>query len=134
MVVNRKSPDPRIVQGVHGNEDNNSGNLESFRTRSVILSHTPRGTRVAVFWWSVSRNKSPETLWPAYPQGYIAVRHLDELERKALPLFVAARQIWYLGGQTSLVPQFGSARLDDRFRQPNLAFPRNWISLHMGKA
>ncbi len=59
------------------------------------------------------------------------MRPLGELERKALPLFVAARQIWYLGGQTSLAPLFGSARLDGRFFQPNMAFLRDWVSTHI---
>lgn len=87
-----------------------------------------RAYDVAVFWWSVARNKRPETLWSSYLQGYAAVRPLRDLERKALPLFVAARQIWYLGSQAGIASYFGSAQLDDRFFTLNIDFLRDWVS------
>jgi Ser/Thr protein kinase RdoA (MazF antagonist) len=56
----------------------------------------------------------PDATTQAFVEGYEEIRPLDMQERQAIPLFDAARDIFYLGIQAGLVNECGSYRLPDR--------------------
>jgi Ser/Thr protein kinase RdoA (MazF antagonist) len=56
-----------------------------------------RAYDIATFRWWHLRDGRGERLWRAFQAGYCSRRHLEELDRNAVPLFVVARALWHQG-------------------------------------
>lgn len=48
---------------------------------------------------------------PAYLKGYSERRAVNDVDLAAIPLFVAARHLWWLAGQIKIAPTVGYSRL-----------------------
>lgn len=66
---------------------------------------------LAVIRWSEKTNTQLTTLFPAYLRGYTERRSIKDIDLAAIPLFVAARHLWWLAGQIKLAPVTGHGRL-----------------------
>ena len=66
---------------------------------------------LAVLRWSEKTNTQLTTLYPAYIKGYTERRSLKDIDLAAVPLFVAARHLWWLAGQIKIAPTVGYGRL-----------------------
>jgi Ser/Thr protein kinase RdoA (MazF antagonist) len=93
-----------------------------------------RAYDVAVFRWSVELfdprvDEGPGSGAPSWTATWGGA--LSEADVAAIPLFVVAREIWFLGLQATLSPFLGSLGLDDRFFDLPLARPRTWESAHL---
>jgi Ser/Thr protein kinase RdoA (MazF antagonist) len=82
---------------------------------------------LAVLRWSEKTNTQLTTLFPAYIKGYTERRPLKEIDLAALPLFVAARHLWWLAGQIKIAPIAGYGRLHaPDFFQRAINFLNDW--------
>ena len=67
-----------------------------------------------------------EELWSAFLRGYSRHRRLGDADLRALPLFVALRQIWLLGQQAEATRWAGLVLLDDARFDRSFRFLREW--------
>ena len=79
-----------------------------------------------------SLDPAQETLWHAFLDGYMAERHLSEVDRAAIPLFVASIRIHTMGffAAHRYNSLWGSDMMHDRFFDVELAFLRSWMAAH----
>ena len=89
-----------------------------------------RAYDLAVYWWSQAADgKTPEqeaATWKAFLDAYQALRPLAEPDRQALPLFVAARAIWFMGLYAQLAQDYGTTMVSEGFIQYGLDFLTRW--------
>ncbi|MDB5084231.1 MAG: hypothetical protein JWN30_1117 [Bacilli bacterium] len=130
---------PSLEWGVcHGDLHGNN----VFFTENGLLTHFDfdcggfgwRAYDLAVFQWAKVRGKKKEEftnpLWDAFRQAYQAERKLSPCDLKAIPMFVAVREIWLMGLHTGNSHIWGSSWLDDNYFNKNLQFLRNWSDVH----
>lgn len=92
-----------------------------------------RAYDLAVYLWSQASNsgKSAEqedAAWTAFLTAYRAVRPLTEAEVAAIPLFVTARSLWFMGLYAERTCLAGTQSLDPGFFRYGLDFIRRWES------
>jgi Ser/Thr protein kinase RdoA (MazF antagonist) len=87
-----------------------------------------RSYDLAVFRWAAKLMGKDDTIWTSFLRGYTDRRKLNEIDLRAVPLFVAARHIYLMGLQTAgaLDAWWGHAWLDDRYFDRALTFLREW--------
>lgn len=90
-----------------------------------------RAYDLAVYAWSLFSNsgKPPEEAgeaWRAFLTAYQAVRPLGTADLQALPLFVTARSLWFMGLNAGRVQEYGTEVPDLGFFQYGLEFIRDW--------
>mgnify|MGYP000182659935 CR=1 FL=1 len=91
-----------------------------------------RAYDLAVFLWNTFGERRPrrwrESRWRAFLRGYREVRPLPEGLDEAVPLFLAARQIWFIGldfgGNGGWLPQW----LTPQYLQEQVLPLRRWTS------
>ncbi|WP_227396279.1 phosphotransferase [Jeotgalibacillus aurantiacus] len=101
--VKDKAENPGLSYGFcHGDFHNFNfhlydGELEAFDYDCCGLGF--RAYDLAVFWWNLKNNypQQEKTCWRSFLHGYESIRPLKDEDKEALPYFVAARRIWFLG-------------------------------------
>lgn len=68
-----------------------------------------------------------ERLWEAFLKGYRDVRYLSENDVKAVPIFVALRQLWLFGLCFSESELIGKADFDDGFIDSKMEYFNNLV-------
>lgn len=94
-----------------------------------------RAYDLAVYWWSqvTHGDKSPgesQAVWDAFLNAYQAVRPLSEADLSALPHFVMARSLWFMGLMAGRVQEFGSETLGQPFFEFGVNFMQDWEAKH----
>ncbi|SDX03876.1 phosphotransferase [Paenibacillus sp. CF384] len=96
-----------------------------------------RAYDVSVFLWVRVRGKEKEQYdnehWVGFLDAYQKVKVLSEYDLKAIPVFVAIREIWLMGLHTSFGHVWGAWQ-DDHYFNTNLKFLRNWCEHHAIRA
>jgi Ser/Thr protein kinase RdoA (MazF antagonist) len=82
-----------------------------------------RAYDLAVFHWARAVNHD-EQLWEDYLTGYRQQRAIPALDLEAVSLFMAVRQIWRLGVNTSNAPHWGYDFLNKRYFESTLKLLR----------
>ena len=86
---------------------------------------------LAVYWWSQVSDGGPsdeasQVVWDVYLGAYQARRPLSGADRAALPHFVTARSLWFMGLMAGRVDEFGSETLGQPFFDYGVNFMRGW--------
>jgi Ser/Thr protein kinase RdoA (MazF antagonist) len=90
-----------------------------------------RAYDLAVFLWSTAMQGGLGTaLWDRYLEGYLELRPLGPAERDAVPAFVAARDLWTMGGEAGHVEAgaAGCGPLSDSYWDRRLAALQAWCA------
>lgn len=76
-----------------------------------------RAYDLAVFLWNLKTNYKDRVTdnWTAFLSGYTGTRPLPDVDRKAIPLFVAARRIWLAGIYLQNEDVWGTAIVNEGF-------------------
>lgn len=87
-----------------------------------------RAYDLAVYWWSVRRERLADELWETFCRSYLDQRPLGRADVKAVPLYAAARQVWFIGQVTGLrADVLGHSHLDDAFLDTQLDSLKRWL-------
>lgn len=93
-----------------------------------------RAYDISVFLWAKVRGKGKEhfnnELWSVFIESYQKHKVLSEYDLKAIPLFVAIREIWLMGLHTGSSHVWGGGWQNDHYFDTNLQFLRNWCEVH----
>jgi Ser/Thr protein kinase RdoA (MazF antagonist) len=93
-----------------------------------------RAYDVAVYLWARVRSKGKEHFkneqWDTFLAAYQKYRALSDSDLRAIPIFVAIREIWLMGLHTSNSQVWGGNWQDDRYFDTNLRFLRDWCEEH----
>jgi Ser/Thr protein kinase RdoA (MazF antagonist) len=90
---------------------------------SVLLWYLLRRTR------SATLDESGRTAWSAFVDGYREVRAIPDRDFEAIGLFVAIRNIWFLGEFATRIPQWGTQNVSPQWLRAELALLRGWAEL-----
>jgi Ser/Thr protein kinase RdoA (MazF antagonist) len=92
-----------------------------------------RSYDLANFLWGLSIRKDPawKGKWRAYLEGYRSRRPLSRADLAAVPLFVAARELWLLGLQLGNTQRWGRAWVGDGYFDFHLKLLWEWSSFRM---
>ncbi|MPY66712.1 phosphotransferase [Deinococcus sp. SDU3-2] len=90
-----------------------------------------RAYDLAVYGWSLFSNsgqtpEAAEEAWRAFLAAYQSLRPLGAADLQALPLFVTARAIWFMGLNAGRAHEYGTEVPDLGFFQYGLKFIRDW--------
>ncbi|WP_345467399.1 phosphotransferase enzyme family protein [Deinococcus carri] len=90
-----------------------------------------RAYDLAVYGWSLASNSGndpevAERAWQAFLAAYQQGRSLGQADLEAIPLFVTARSLWFMGLMAGRVHEFGTETLDGGFFEYVLNFLREW--------
>jgi Ser/Thr protein kinase RdoA (MazF antagonist) len=93
-----------------------------------------RAYDISVFLWAKVRGKEKEHFdnerWTIFLESYQKHKKLSEYDLRAIPVFVAIREIWLMGLHTGNSQIWGAGWLDDHYFDTNLQFLRNWCEVH----
>jgi len=93
-----------------------------------------RAYDVSVFLWAKVRGKGEEHFnneqWSMFLESYQKHKSLSEYDLKAIPLFVAIREIWLMGLHIGGSQVWGSGWINDHYFNTNLQFLRKWCEVH----
>ena len=94
-----------------------------------------RSYDLANFLWALSLHKDPKRAgkWKAFLDGYRSQRPLRRDDLAAVPLFVAARQLWLLGLQLGNLDRWGRWWVNDAYFDFHLKLLWDWASFRMPK-
>ncbi len=92
-----------------------------------------RAYDVSVFLWNMVTGKSKDAfenkMWAPFINSYQQVKPLSDADLKAIPLFVAIRDIWLMGLHTGNAHIWGGWQNDHYFNR-QLKFLRDWCEHH----
>jgi Ser/Thr protein kinase RdoA (MazF antagonist) len=90
---------------------------------------------LAAFWMNLRVGGwSDAEMWPAFLAAYEARRGLRPVERAALPLLGAVRDLWHLGHMLGTVVAGGEAwRLDEAYLDRRLRAMRAWAATELAR-
>ena len=74
-----------------------------------------RAYDLAVFRWCARLSNKENVWWEPYLRGYQEERRLNDIDVRAIPLFVGARYIWHMGLHTANHRDWGCGWLDDDY-------------------
>ncbi|MCL6603435.1 MAG: phosphotransferase [Paenibacillus sp.] len=93
-----------------------------------------RAYDISVFLWAKVRGREKEhfhnELWIIFLESYQKHKELTEYDLKAIPLFVAIREIWLMGLHTGNSHIWGGGWQNDYYFNTNIKFLRNWCEEH----
>jgi Ser/Thr protein kinase RdoA (MazF antagonist) len=92
-----------------------------------------RAYDLAVYWWgyaSSGQEKTDNTEWFAFRDAYLEKRPFNQIDLDAIPLFVAARSIWFMGLYATYAPVWGFNPIEDGFFDYGLRFLKRWQDEH----
>lgn len=78
-----------------------------------------RAYDLAVYKWGLSLDGKTE-FWAVFLDSYQSVRSINEINLYAIPLFVIARQLWFIGLHTTMAHHWGEAYLHNFFLDKEL--------------
>jgi Ser/Thr protein kinase RdoA (MazF antagonist) len=92
-----------------------------------------RSYDLACFLWglSIRSEANVKAKWRAFLDGYRSERPLRRADLAAVPMFVAARQIWLMGFQLGGTDRWGCVWMGDGYFDYHLKFLRKWSSFRM---
>ena len=92
-----------------------------------------RSYDLANFLWGLSLNKHEKRAekWKAFLEGYRGQRPIRRADLAAVPLFVAARELWILGLQLGNLDRWGRWWVNDGYFDFHLKFLWEWSSFRM---
>ncbi len=79
-----------------------------------------RAYDLAVFLWCCRLQDAVSARWAPFLQGYRETRALQELDERAVPLFVCARYLWHMGVHTQNAPDWGVGFLNNAYFNDHL--------------
>jgi Ser/Thr protein kinase RdoA (MazF antagonist) len=82
--------------------------------------HGYRTYDLAVFLWCCRLEDAVDVRWAPFLDGYRGARDTDELDVRAIPLFVCARYLWHMGVHTRNSPDWGIGFLNDNYWDTHL--------------
>ena len=88
-----------------------------------------RSYDIASFRWGMLRYGSREAAdenFEAFLEGYREVRGLAKVDEEAVPPFVAAREIWFMGLHAGMTPMEGTAFMHDGYFDESINFLHDW--------
>jgi Ser/Thr protein kinase RdoA (MazF antagonist) len=88
-----------------------------------------RSYDVATFRWAMLRSHGrlkADEAFSAFLEGYREVRGFPKVDEEAVPPFVAAHQIWYMGEQAALTAEMGTSLMDDAYFDDAINFLHDW--------
>jgi Ser/Thr protein kinase RdoA (MazF antagonist) len=88
-----------------------------------------RAYDLGVYWWgyaSSSEEKTDDTEWYAFRDAYLEHHPLNQIDLDAIPLFVAARSIWFMGLHATHAPVWGFNPIEAGFFDYGLRFLKRW--------
>jgi len=92
-----------------------------------------RAYDIAVFLWAKVRARGKEAFnnekWPLFLEAYQNEKSLAKEDLEAIPLFVAAREIWLMGLHTGFAEVWGGW-MDDNYFNTNIKFLKDWCEHH----
>lgn len=83
-----------------------------------------RAFDLATFLWDAKEHRADDAIWTAFLEGYTERREVRDADLAAVPLFILLRQIWLVGLHTANGADWGSAWLDRRYFDKELAYLR----------
>lgn len=93
-----------------------------------------RAYDVSVFLWARVRGEEKEHFnneqWTAFLNSYQKHKVLSENDLKAIPIFVAIREIWLMGLHTGNSHIWSCGGQNDHYFNTNLKFLRDWCEVH----
>jgi Ser/Thr protein kinase RdoA (MazF antagonist) len=96
-----------------------------------LCGHGWRADDAAVFLWSMLHSGDTGDRWDAFLHGYRSVRLLRDADLAAVELFVAIRQLFWMGEWANNVDIWGLRhRMTDRFYDEQLAYLSRWLAEH----
>jgi Ser/Thr protein kinase RdoA (MazF antagonist) len=95
-----------------------------------------RAYELAVFRWGIwAWEKEAEQYWQRFLAGYRAHRPVAQPDLDAVPLFVAIRQLWWMGLHAGNADDWGSRRwINDRFVDQQLGRLAGWCARQLPDA
>jgi Ser/Thr protein kinase RdoA (MazF antagonist) len=87
-----------------------------------------RAYDIAVFRWTEAYYEENEKQWSPFLERYRQERPLSEIDLQAVPLFVAPRHLWLMGGEVADAAYQGFSSVGDRYFDKALRFLREWES------
>ncbi|EYB67543.1 hypothetical protein DEIPH_ctg037orf0030 [Deinococcus phoenicis] len=96
-----------------------------------------RAYDLAVYRWNQASGgaqgpEAAERTWQAFLEAYQLRRPLGQPDLEALPLFVTARSLWFMGLMAGRTHEFGTETLDRGFFEYGLNVLREWEARHGG--
>lgn len=86
-----------------------------------------RAYDLAVYWWAYATNGNEnDDVWQHFRDSYLAHRALGEIDLEAVPWFVAARAVWFMGLYAERASEWGFNPIYDGFFKYGLDFLRRW--------
>ena len=79
-----------------------------------------RAYDLAVFLWCCRLEDAVAVRWEPFVNSYRVNRAINELDVKAVPLFVCARYLWHIGVHTQNSPDWGVGFLGDKYFNDHL--------------
>lgn len=74
-----------------------------------------RAYDLAVFRWCARLSDNENVWWEPYLKGYQGVRSLNDLDARAIPLFVCCRYIWHMGVHCQNASDWGCGWLNQEY-------------------
>jgi Ser/Thr protein kinase RdoA (MazF antagonist) len=92
-----------------------------------------RSYDLACFLWglTIRREGNAKAKWRAFLDGYRSERPIRSADLAAIPLFVAAREVWLLGFQLGGVDRWGRAWVGEGYFDYHLKYLQEWSSFRM---
>lgn len=93
-----------------------------------------RAYDISVFLWAKVRGREKEHFnnerWIGFLDSYQKHKVLSENDLKAIPIFVAIREIWLMGLHTGNSHIWSCGWQNDDYFNTNLQFLRHWYEVH----
>jgi Ser/Thr protein kinase RdoA (MazF antagonist) len=99
-----------------------------------LCSYGWRAYDLAVFFRNARLRGDPPEIGEAFLAGYQSVRTLSPAERRAIPGFVMARQIWRMGARIAEIDLCGDEWLVEGYWERMLGALRNWAEEANGRS
>ena len=84
-----------------------------------------RAYDLAVFRWSARLDDQEDVWWEPYLRGYRGERSVNELDVRAVPLFICGRHVWHMGLHTANARSYGYGGLNDAYFDRRMAWLRD---------
>ena len=91
-----------------------------------------RAYDLAVFRWCSRLQEQEDRRWEPFLRGYRETRPLNEVDVRAVPLFVGARYLWHMGVHTQNAYDWGCEWLNDKYFNEKLGFLRAMEKDYLG--
>jgi Ser/Thr protein kinase RdoA (MazF antagonist) len=84
-----------------------------------------RAHDLAVFRWSARLDEQELVWWEPFLRGYREEHPINELDERAIPLFICARHVWHMGLHTGNAHFYGYGSLGDAYFERRIEWLRS---------